>query len=58
MDEKTAWEIFAHTGSVYSYLAYCKVKHEAEESTGFPQEEANADQYRWTGDRGEDSRGK
>ena len=28
MDEKTAWENFASTGSVADYIKYCKIKNQ------------------------------
>lgn len=54
MDEKSAWEIFTHTGSVASYLAYCSAKQQAAGSTGSDEEETDADQHRWTGNRREE----
>lgn len=54
MDEKSAWEQFMHTGSVVSYLVYCKAKQQALGSTRSTEEETDADQHRWTGNRGEE----
>lgn len=57
MDEREAWERFAHTGSVSSYLSYCKVKQEASASVA-SEEDRHDNQYRRSGDRREDSGGK
>ena len=58
MDEKAAWDRFVQTGSVISYLAYCKVKQEAGGEARSAKEERDADQHRWTGAGGTDCRGK
>ena len=58
MDEKTAWENFAHTGSVGAYLAYCKAKQEAVGAVGSSGEDTDADKHRWSGDRREDRGGE
>lgn len=58
MDEKTAWETFTHTGSVASYLAYCKAKQEAVGVVTAPGEDTDADQDRWPGDQRNDYWGK
>ena len=58
MDEKAAWERFAQTGSVASYLAYCKVKQEADGEARSAKEERDADQHRWTGAGGTDRGGE
>ena len=54
MDEKAAWDQFVQTGSVASYLAYCKLKQEAKGEVLSPEEEQDADQPRWTGAGGTD----
>lgn len=53
MDEREAWERFTHTGSVSSYLSYCKAKQEAVASTAGG-EDSDDDKYRRSGDRRED----
>ena len=58
MDEKAAWDLFAQTGSVASYLAYCKVKQEASGESVSAEEETDANQHRWTGAGGADRGGK
>lgn len=58
MDERSAWEIFTHTGSVASYLAYCSAKKQASGSMGSGEEETDADQHRWTGNRREERGGE
>lgn len=66
MDEQTAWELFAKSGSVSDYLAYSRYKHSGrigeygEEAAlwELPPEEEQADAYRdgWISDRGENGR--
>ena len=58
MDEKAAWDRFVQTGSVFSYLAYCKVKQEARGEMLSAEEETDADQHGWTGAGGTDRGGE
>ncbi|MDD5953260.1 MAG: hypothetical protein PUC32_06400 [Oscillospiraceae bacterium] len=58
MDERSAWEAFTHTGSVSSYLAYCKAKQEAVGAVAPAGEDTDADNDRRSGDRREDRGGE
>lgn len=59
MDLQNAWERFARTGSVSSYLSYCRIREQSEQiGENRREEEPSADSYRRTGDRGEDRGGE
>lgn len=66
MDEKTAWDCFAHSGSVQDYLIYsqCKFSSGAAERTGAvsdvsgEKERPDAYRNRRIGDRGKIHRGE
>lgn len=53
-DENAAWSCFLQTGRVQDYLIYTQCKQQ--ENTGW--EVPYANQYGWSGDTGEEYRGK
>lgn len=52
MDEKTAWDQFTRTGSVFDYLEYKSIANRQTESQG----EQHVHQHGWSSDSGTEYR--
>lgn len=55
MDVYAAWHIFEQTGKVEDYIRYSQLRSLEQFNS---QEAIHADQHRWIGDNGENSRRK